>query len=602
MRDAISWRGDGPSPADDAIAASRNDGGLALSGIIQRIAATGGGTLDWMKQMKARSTQTSNIDRETTPQETQSDTDCPLHWFDADRGAFDDLERRIADHPADFFASADYDPVGACATREAAFASVDLPENPTSPQVHADHLLHDIFRHVMPVASPRFVGHMTSSLPSFMPALAKITAALNQNVVKLETSGALTGLERQVIGMLHKLVFGQDGDFYARWLHSAEHSLGAFCSGGTTANLAALWASRNHTLRARDGFAGINEAGLAAALRHYGYDGLAVVVSERGHYSLRKAADVLGIGRDNLIPVGVDADGRMRIDLLRAALDDLRRRNIRPMAIVGIAGTTETGAVDPLDQIADVAREEGCHFHVDAAWGGASLLSERERGRFAGIERADSVVIDAHKQFYVPMGAGMVLFRDPAWTHEIIQHANYIVRKGSVDLGRHTLEGSRGAAALMLYANLHLLCRKGLAWLIDTGIDNAKFFAALIAQQPDFELDSAPQLCILTYRYVPAAVRAALPLASAAKREALLQALDALTISIQEMQREAGHSFVSRTQLTSAQWDGRAIAVFRVVLANPDTTHEILRHILEEQRELAPRSPHFAPLMALLDP
>ncbi len=230
------------------------------------------------------------------------------------------------------------------------------------------------------------------------------------------------------------------------------------------------------------------------------------------------------------------------------------------------------------------------------------MLSERERGRFAGIERADSVVIDAHKQFYVPMGAGMVLFRDPAWTHEIIQHANYIVRKGSVDLGRHTLEGSRGAAALMLYANLHLLGRKGLARLIDTGIDNAKFFAALIAQQPDFELDSAPQLCILTYRYVPAAVRAALPLASAAKREALLQALDALTISIQEMQREAGHSFVSRTQLTSAQWDGRAIAVFRVVLANPDTTHEILRHILEEQRELAPRSPHFAPLMALLDP
>ncbi len=548
-------------------------------------------------QMNAPKTETSD-----NSHDHQLDDDCPLHWFDADRGAFEDLERRIAEHPADFFAGTDFDPVGACATREAQFTSVDLPEDPTAPQAHADHLLHDVFRHVMPVASPAFVGHMTSSLPSFMPSLAKIVAALNQNVVKLETSGALTGLERQVIGMLHKLVFSRDGGFYAQWLHNPEHSLGAFCAGGTTANLAALWASRNNVLRARDGFPGLHNAGLMAALRHYGYDGLAIVVSERGHYSLRKAADVLGIGRDNLVPVAVDGDGRIRIDKLRETLADLKVRNIRPMAIVGIAGSTETGAVDPLDAMADVAQEAGCHFHVDAAWGGATLLSERERWRFAGIERADSVVIDAHKQFYVPMGAGMVLFRDPAWTQEIIQHANYIVRKGSVDLGRHTLEGSRGAAAVMLYANLHLLGRKGLARLIDTGIDNAKYFASLIEQQPDFELDSRPQLCILTYRHVPEAVRAALLSAStpAERREQIQQALDALTISIQEMQRDAGRSFVSRTQLTSSQWGGRAIAVFRVVLANPDTTHDILQGVLAEQRALAAQSPMLAPLMALL--
>lgn len=541
----------------------------------------------------------SDISREETSQSTDVDDDCPLRWFDADRGAFDSLEHLIAEHPADFFAGESFDPVGACAAREATFASVDLPEAPTSPQAHADHLLNDVFRHVMPVASPTFVGHMTSSLPSFMPSLAKVVAALNQNVVKLETSGALTGLERQVVGMLHNLVFARDSAFYARWLHDADHALGAFCSGGTVANLTALWASRNNLLRARDGFPGIHRAGLAAALRHYGHDGLAVVVSERGHYSLRKAADVLGIGRDNLVPVGVDEDGRMRIDLLRDTLRDLQQRNIRPMAIVGIAGTTETGAVDPLDAMADVAQEFGCHFHVDAAWGGATLLSERERWRFAGIERADSVVIDAHKQFYVPMGAGMVLFRDPTWTQEIVQHANYIVRKGSVDLGRHTLEGSRGAAAVMLYANLHLLGRRGLAQLIDGSIDRARYFAALIAQQPDFELDSQPQLCILTYRHVPVAVRAALATASAERREEILDALDALTISIQEMQREAGRSFVSRTQLTSSQWGGRPIAVFRVVLANPDTTEGILQAILDEQRTLAAASPCLVPLMAL---
>ncbi|PPB84602.1 MULTISPECIES: pyridoxal-dependent decarboxylase [Mycetohabitans] len=115
------------------------------------------------------------------------------------------------------------------------------------------------------------------------------------------------------------------------------------------------------------------------ALRHYGYDGLTILVSERRHYPLRKVAGVLGIGCLHLIQVPVDAADRIRIDALRAAVRDLQRCNICPMAIVGMAGTTEMGAIDPLDALADVAREANCHFHVDAAWGGASLMSARHR-------------------------------------------------------------------------------------------------------------------------------------------------------------------------------------------------------------------------------
>ena len=171
------------------------------------------------------------------------------------------------------------------------------------------------------------------------------------------------------------------------------------------------------------------------------------------------------IGRD--LPRAASAHGAWIVDT----------EGRRYLDAAGGAIVVNVGHGDPalLAAMADQAKAvdyvHGTAFTTDAleAWGGATLLSERERGRFAGIERADSVVIDAHKQFYVPMGAGMVLFRDPSWTQEIVQHANYIVRKGSVDLGRHTLEGSRGAAAVMLYANLHLLGRKGLARLIDTG-------------------------------------------------------------------------------------------------------------------------------------
>ena len=102
-------------------------------------------------------------------------------------------------------------------------------------------------------------------------------------------------------------------------------------------------------------------------MRHYGYDDWAILVSERGHYSLKKSADVLRIGRDSLISIKTDDNNRINIDHLQSTLVDLKQRNIKPFAIIGIAGTTETGNVDPLDQLADIATEHDCHFHVDAA-------------------------------------------------------------------------------------------------------------------------------------------------------------------------------------------------------------------------------------------
>ncbi|WP_235091570.1 MULTISPECIES: hypothetical protein [Burkholderiaceae] len=129
--------------------------------------------------------------------------------------------------------------------------------------------------------------------------------------------------------------------------------------------------------------------------------------------------------------------------------------------------------------------------------------------------------------------------------------------------------------------------RRGYARLIDLSIDNAQYFASLIERQRGFELVIAPQLCILTYRYVPERVREALTNGSVSLQPAIQEALDALTVSIQEMQRDAGRSFVSRTRITSERWQGRAIVVFRVVLANPTTTRAMLDDILAEQRMLA---------------
>ncbi|WP_282064217.1 pyridoxal-dependent aspartate 1-decarboxylase PanP [Vibrio rotiferianus] len=471
------------------------------------------------------------------------------------------------------------------------FSSAQIPEQPEFVSDHTEHLLDTLVSHSVHTSAPSFIGHMTSALPYFLMPLSKIMIALNQNLVKIETSKAFTPLERQVLGMLHRLIYGQDDKFYAKWMHSAKHSLGAFCSGGTIANITALWVARNKALKADGTFKGVEKEGLFKAMKHYGYEGLAVLVSERGHYSLKKAADVLGLGQEGLVAIKTDGANRIVPSDLRAKIAELEAQKIKPIAVVGVAGTTETGTIDPLEEIAQVCKQHDCHFHVDAAWGGATLMSNHYRKLLAGVELADSVTIDAHKQLYIPMGAGMVLFKDPDAMKSIEHHAQYILRKGSKDLGSHTLEGSRSGMAMLVYAAMHIISRPGYELLIDQSIEKARYFADLIKEQADFELVSEPELCLLTYRYLPESYRDALAQADGIQREKLNELINQLTQFIQKRQRETGKSFVSRTRLNPEKWQRMNTIVFRVVLANPLTSRDILSSVLDEQREIATQAP-----------
>ena len=423
------------------------------------------------------------------------------------------------------------------------FAESKIPEQPQYVSDHTHHLLEKLISQSVHTSSPSFIGHMTSALPYFLLPLSKLMTGLNQNLVKIETSKAFTPLERQVLGMLHRLVYQHDDNYYNEWMHSAEHSLGAFCSGGTVANITALWVARNTLLKPDGDFRGVAQQGLHAALNHYGYKGVAILVSARGHYSLKKAADILGIGRESVISIPTDSMNRIDVEALKATCERLENDRVKVMSIVGVAGTTETGNIDPLREMANIAKQYQCHFHVDAAWGGATLLSNKYRNLLDGIELADSVTIDAHKQMYVPMGAGLVVFKNPALVSSIEHHAEYILRKGSKDLGSHTLEGSRPGMAMMVYASLHIISRPGYEMLINQSIEKAKFFADLIDQDPDFELISKPELCLLTYRYAPSAVQAFLANADDKLSEDINVLLDKLTKFIQKRQRENGRFF-----------------------------------------------------------
>lgn len=470
---------------------------------------------------------------------------------------------------------------------EADFSTSSIPEVPQFVSDYTDFVMDKLVAHSVHTAAPGFIGHMATPMPYFMLPLSRIMVALNQNLVKIETSKAFTPLERQVLGMLHGLVYEKGDDFYQDNLHNSNRALGSFCSGGTTANITALWVARNQMFPPTDTFRGLAKEGLASALAQSEYKGLAILVSERGHYSLSKAADVLGIGRQNVISIDVDAESKIDIKKLHEKCAELKSNNIGIISIIGIAGATETGAVDSLDEMADIAAEFDTHFHVDAAWGGPTLMSSTYKHLLQGIERADSVTIDAHKQLYVPMGAGMVIFKSPTKLGAVEHHAEYILRAGSKDLGQYSIEGSRPGMAMLVHAAFHIIGRQGYEIILDENVERTKKFARLIDDHPDFELTAEPELNILNYRYVPAKLQQELASTDKARQREINEVLDTVNQRIQKLQRGAGKTFVSRTRFSQTRYDGDKVSVFRVVLANPMTTIETLKSILQEQVDWA---------------
>ena len=539
----------------------------------------------------------------TTPKRTAEATNESLHRIftvaEAPDSTLGRIEQEISHSLSDFLNNYIVASKNALTDIEQDFISARIPEQPEFVSDHMHHLLDKLVAHSVHTASPSFIGHMTSALPAFILPLSKLMVGLNQNLVKVQTSKAFTPLERQVLGMMHNLVYQENDAFYQQWLHNPNNSLGAFCSGGTVANITALWVARNKLLKADGDFPGITRAGLFSALQYYKYQGLVILVSERGHYSLQKSADVLGIGQDSVISIPTDEYNKIDCQKLAQKCQELTDKNIKVLAIVGVAGTTETGNIDPLNKMADIAEQYQCHFHVDAAWGGATLLSNKHRYLLNGVERADSVSIDAHKQMYVPMGAGVVLFKNPSAVADIEHHAEYILRKGSKDLGSHSLEGSRSGMAMLVYASLHIISRPGYEMLINRAITKAKYFADIISHHENFELITEPELCLLTYRYVPKTVQTFLAKAcvngDSKTQNELNLLIGKLTKFIQKRQREDGKSFVSRTRIEVARYGGEKVIVFRVVLANPLTSKVILNDILAEQCVLAQESEIYLP-------
>ncbi|ADP72598.1 Pyridoxal-dependent decarboxylase [Rhodomicrobium vannielii ATCC 17100] len=441
------------------------------------------------------------------------------------------------------------------------FRSCEVPDTAMALDDYLSLLDQDVLPHCSSLASPRYLGHMTSPIPGFLPELGRLVQTLNQNVVKMETSGSLTFVERQVLGMLHKETYGFDTAFYDRRVQDRDSTLGLFASGGTIANLTALRAAKQR--------ASVHAGGGAR---------MAVIGSELMHYSFAKGADLMGL---ELRRVPVDEQNRMLPAALEREIEACEAEGVTVAALIAIAGTTEFGSVDPLASICRLGQARNIHVHVDAAWGGGFLLSPRNRHILAGIELADTVTIDGHKQLMVPLGCGMLFFRDPEVSKTIMHHAPYAVRPNSEDQGRFTLEGTRPATAIYVHAALHLIGKSVYDALFSASLERTRIMARHIEGMPEFELTSRPDMNILTYRYIPEAMRGTTPGPADNHR------ISRFNVALQRAQRDKGDSFVSRTFRPVSRHGDEPLALLRAVLLNPRTTEDDILFLLRDQVGIA---------------
>lgn len=393
---------------------------------------------------------------------------------------------------------------------------------------------------------PRYVGHqVTSPLP--VAALCELAAALlNNSMATYEMGPASTAMERNLV----KWLGAQLG-----WDSSCD---GVLTSGGSAGNLTALLAARQAC------------AGYDAWTRGSGAD-LAVLAGDQTHYSVKRSIQIMGLGESAWVPVAVDENFRMRPDALPAALASARAAGRRVIAVIASAGSTATGAFDPLSPIADFCRAEKLWLHVDGAHGASAALSPTLRAaQLRGIERADSVVWDMHKMMLMPSLVTAVLFRDGSHSYEAFaQDASYLFAgqdrtKEWMNTAVRTLECTKRMMSLKVYAALSLLGTRFFADYVEQTFAQARRFAGRLAAQPDFTVPVRPDCNIVCFRHTPRSAHD----------------LDALQARIRRSIVESGRFFLVQTTLPSG-------VHLRTTLINPRTTDADLDALIEAVRAAA---------------
>ncbi|MBI1861199.1 MAG: aminotransferase class I/II-fold pyridoxal phosphate-dependent enzyme [Deltaproteobacteria bacterium] len=398
-------------------------------------------------------------------------------------------------------------------------------------------LTSEFLKQSISLQSPHYMGHQNApALPS--AAMADlIVSTLNSSSAIYEMGSASTMMEKAVISWMNRHLGFVEGD-------------GVFTSGGSLANLTAL-------LCARQNATGLDVWNKGNTTK------LAILSSGFSHYSVRRAAQIMGLGRDSIIEVPVDEAFRIVPSQLENALNSATRSGQKVFACVASSCNTALGTYDPIQSIADFCQRHGLWLHVDGAHGASALLSPYYRSLLDGIERADSVVWDAHKMLMMPALTSAVLFRRESDSSSTFsQSASYLFEKDKneewYNISHRTLECTKRAFATRLYFALMLHGEEVLGEYVTRQYNLAQEFAGLIKEHPRFELAVQPQSNIVCFR----AMKDGTPLSDSAQRE------------IRNRMIRSGRFYLVQTQLPKG-------AYLRTTLMNPFTQLLDLTHLLE---------------------
>ena len=390
----------------------------------------------------------------------------------------------------------------------------------------------------------RFFGWVNSPPSSAGVVMAPLAAALNPSCAGGEHAGAL--LERTVLRWLAELV-GYPGG-------------GLLTSGASMATIVALAAAR-HRAAAEDGW-DIREDGLT------GRAPLVLYASSEGHSCLHKAVELLGMGRRGIRTVPVDRKYRMDPGALAEMIERDRAEGLRPFCVAASAGTVNTGAVDPLHDIADVSQAHGLWLHVDGAYGALGVLATDPAPGYAGLTRADSLALDPHKWLGVPVDCGCLLLREPDQARRAFSLVPSYLNDPDADefgwFAEYGPEQTRPFRALRAWATISHLGRDGIVRLVRNAVGLADGLAGLIGEAEDFELLVQPVTSIVAFRYRPLAV----------------EDIEWLNRDLPSAVNARGRVFFTGTRLADA-------AALRACILHPDTTRDDLELLLTEIRATA---------------
>ncbi|MCW3464206.1 pyridoxal phosphate-dependent decarboxylase family protein [Chitinophaga nivalis] len=378
------------------------------------------------------------------------------------------------------------------ATLLASFKEVDFD----TPLPDYDALLDEVqqlyIQHATAFHLPQYIAHL--NCPVLIPALAAevIISAINSSQDTYDQSAGGTFMERRLI------------DWTGEQIGYSQQCDGVFTAGGSQSNLMGL-------LLARDYYAVHH---LHHNIKLYGCPPEAgrfrIFVSEKAHFSNHKNAGILGLGEKSIVSIPTDTRFRMdAVQLETAIRQELAQGNI-PIAIVATAGTTDFGNIDPLQEIARIAREYSIWYHIDAAYGCGLLLTDKYRHLLHGAEQADSITIDYHKSFFQPISSSAFIVKDKLHLNLIKHHADYLNPPEQdydalpAQINKSIIQSTRRFDALKLWCTLRLMGREKLGKYTEIIIETTQQAAVLIAADPEFDLLSDSDLGILVFRYHPA--------------------------------------------------------------------------------------------------